>query len=98
MAESDITNCSGFTALYYMRISRKTVRRSNGRGAGQARLVSAIAYGVAGMPQIEYLDDDYRNASTSGKSVHLEGNFVFGRLEVTKIVLGKVVILDRKLD
>src|SRR5947207_13521798 len=63
-------------------------------------LASTIAYGTTGMPQIEWLDDDHRRASINEKIMQLEdiGKFVFERLEATKIILEKKIMLSQELQ
>ena len=63
-------------------------------------LASAIAYGTSGMPQIEWLDDEYNKASINGKAVELDDikNFVQGRIEAAKTVLEKQILLGHDFE
>jgi len=63
-------------------------------------LASAIAYGMSGMPQIEWLDDDHIKASINGKAVELDdiSKFVLDRVEAAKIVLEKEILLGHDFE
>ena len=63
-------------------------------------LASAIAYGMSGMPQIEWLDDDHKKASINGKAVELDDikRFVLNRFEAAKTVLEKEILLGHEFE
>jgi len=63
-------------------------------------LASAIVYGTPGLPQVEWLDDDYQKASINGKSVEFEDikKFLFGRIEAAKIMLEMEVLFGHKFE
>jgi hypothetical protein len=58
-------------------------------------LASAIAYGTSGMPQIEWLDDEYNKASINGKAVELDNikNFIQNRIEAATMDLENKILL-----
>lgn len=63
-------------------------------------LASHIAYGTSGLPQVEWLDDDYQKASINGKAVTFEDikKFVFDRLEAAKITLEREVLFGHTFE
>ena len=94
------------------RISKKKAWKKLGRYVKENRyttfnslrqvmhLASAIAYGTPGLPQVEWLDDDYQKASINGKSVVFEDikKFLFGRIEAAKIVLEMEILFGHKFE
>ena len=63
-------------------------------------LASAIAYGMSGMPQIEWLDDDHIKASINGKAVELDDikRFTFNRVEAAKTLLEKEILFGHEFE
>ena len=61
-------------------------------------LASAIAYGTSGMPQIEWLDDDYQRACINGKAVELDDirKFVLDRTKAAKMQLEKEILFGHE--
>jgi hypothetical protein len=57
-------------------------------------LASAIAFSLMGLPQVEWLDDDYRKVSINGKAVTFDDvkRFVFERMEAAKIQLEREIL------
>src|SRR5262245_27943429 len=57
-------------------------------------LASGIAYNSPGLPQVQWLDDDYKKASINGKVVTFENikSFVHERLESAELMLKRDIL------